>query len=313
MAYTVIPTRTNNDANSSADINQLMENIGVVKQLPALCYYGLNLSNAADTEHDITVNTGCCVDSTLAYIMILSTAITKRIDAGWSAGTNAGGLDTGNVGNTTEYFVWLIRKDSDGTIDALISASSTAPTMPAGYTYKKLLRGIRTDGSANIVNNQWLITDVTNDRSANLIVYDQKAKNTAGDAYAAGAWRTRVINTVNINEIPGASLASNQVTLPAGTYRLSAKIIAAQSGTNYSKWLSLLYNATATANISLGMVGCGTYADGTNHTTFINCEFTIASSSALELRIYPVNNLTGGTATNVDVETYLHAHFQKIG
>ena len=112
---------------------------------------GLTLSNAADTEHDITIAAGAARDSTDAYTLGLAAAITKQIDAAWAAGTNAGGLDTGSVGNNTWYHVWLIRKDSDGTIDALFSTSATAPTMPAGYTYKRRIGSVLTNGSANII------------------------------------------------------------------------------------------------------------------------------------------------------------------
>jgi hypothetical protein len=54
------------------------------------------------------------------------------------------------VANTV-YYVFLIRKDSDGSIDALFSLSATAPTMPAGYTYKRMIRRQVTDAAANII------------------------------------------------------------------------------------------------------------------------------------------------------------------
>jgi len=112
---------------------------------------GLILSNAADADHDITIAAGVARDSTDAYTMGLAAAITKQIDASWAAGNNAGGLDTGAVGNSTWYHVWLIRKDSDGSIDALFSTSATAPTMPAGYSYKRRIGSVLTNGSANLI------------------------------------------------------------------------------------------------------------------------------------------------------------------
>jgi hypothetical protein len=48
---------------------------------------------------------------------------------------------------------------------------------------------------------------------------DQKADGTAGGGSTTGSWQTRVLNTSVFNNITGASLASNQVTLAtAGTY-----------------------------------------------------------------------------------------------
>lgn len=111
---------------------------------------GLIMSDAADTEHDITISVGACRDSTNASDLVLAAAITKRIDAAWAAGDGNGGIDTGSVGNSTWYHVYVIKKDSDGSIDALFSTNVSSPTMPAGYTYKRRIGSVLTNGSANI-------------------------------------------------------------------------------------------------------------------------------------------------------------------
>lgn len=113
---------------------------------------GLTYARAADTDHDTTIAVGTARDSTDAQNIVLASAITKQIDAAWAVGTNAGGMDTGSVGNTTWYFIWLIKRSDTGVVDALYSTSSTAPTMPTNYNYKRLIGMVRTDGSANIVN-----------------------------------------------------------------------------------------------------------------------------------------------------------------
>lgn len=51
---------------------------------------------------------------------------------------------------------------------------------------------------------------------------DQKPSGTDGGTFTSGAWRTRTLNTEIVNTITGASLASNQITLPAGTFRITA-------------------------------------------------------------------------------------------
>ena len=53
-----------------------------------------------------------------------------------SVGT-AGGIDVARVSGQM-YYLWLIGKD-DGTLAGLFSASNTAPTMPTGYTWRRLL------------------------------------------------------------------------------------------------------------------------------------------------------------------------------
>jgi hypothetical protein len=113
---------------------------------------GFQMVQAADTDHDVTFGAGFATDSTYAYALRTTASMTKQIDAAWAVGDAAGGLDTGAVGNNTFYYHWVIRKDSDGSIDHLWSASTSSPTMPAGYTYKRMTGwSVRTNGSANII------------------------------------------------------------------------------------------------------------------------------------------------------------------
>jgi len=106
------------------------------------------ISNGTDTAHDIDISSGKCRDTTDTYnLEVTSSGLTIALDS-----TGVNGLDTGSVAADTWYYIWLIRKDSDGSIDALFSLSATSPTMPSGYTYKRRIRGaVLTDVSANII------------------------------------------------------------------------------------------------------------------------------------------------------------------
>jgi hypothetical protein len=55
-----------------------------------------------------------------------------------------------------------------------------------------------------------------------LQVQDQKPSGTGGGSITSGSWHTRTLNTVVENGISGASLISNQITLPAGSYYIEA-------------------------------------------------------------------------------------------
>ena len=112
---------------------------------------GLTLSNAADADHDITVAAGTCWDGTKAQILNLAGALTKQLDAGWSVGDAAGGLDTGAVAANTDYFVFAIYRSDTGVTDALYSLSGASPTMPTNYTHQRLIGMVHTDGSSNII------------------------------------------------------------------------------------------------------------------------------------------------------------------
>jgi hypothetical protein len=124
--------------------------------LPRMWISGLVPSQAADTSHDTTISEGECRDSTNAENLILASAITKRIDAAWAVGTDQGGLDgsesvDGTPDANTWYHIWLIKRSDTGVVDALYSESSSDPTMPTNYDYKRLIGSVLTDGSANII------------------------------------------------------------------------------------------------------------------------------------------------------------------
>lgn len=68
------------------------------------------------------------------------------------SGAGALGLDTGSEASNTWYYLWLIRKSSDGTVSAIFSTSSSSPTMPADYDQKRLLPiAVRNDTSSDII------------------------------------------------------------------------------------------------------------------------------------------------------------------
>jgi microcystin-dependent protein len=128
-----------------------------VAPLAMNCLEGCALTNdAGDLSHDIAISKGRRRNSTNVTDMVLSAALTKQIDAAWAVGTGAGGMDTGAVGATSTYYVYLI-SSADGVtlVDALFSLSATAPTMPGGYTLFRMIGALRTDASANILPGTW--------------------------------------------------------------------------------------------------------------------------------------------------------------
>ena len=128
----------------------LNDNFSDISDLTLDSIQGLHTSNGADASHDIDITTGAATDSTNASVLVLGTAITKQIDASWSVGTAAGGLDTGSVTTSTWYAIWLIKRSDTGVVDALFSTSFSSPTMPTNYDYKRYIGAVLTDGSSNI-------------------------------------------------------------------------------------------------------------------------------------------------------------------
>lgn len=111
---------------------------------------GLALSNDSDADHDIAIAVGSCRDSADKRTLSLSSILTKRIDATWAAGDDAGGMFTGSVTTDTWYHLFLVRKTSDGSIDAGVDTSITAANIPSGYVEYRRIGSVKTDGSSNI-------------------------------------------------------------------------------------------------------------------------------------------------------------------
>jgi hypothetical protein len=81
-----------------------------------------------------------------------------------------------------------------------------------------------------------------------LHVQDQKASGTAGGSTGSTTdYFTRDLNTVVVNQITGASLSSNQVTLPAGTY-----VIDGGAPSTQLRHKARLYNVSTSARALLG-------------------------------------------------------------
>ena len=143
---------TKNYASGIETMRRAMTTGSTATGLPRGYIDGLITSNnGTDADHNIDIAAGACRDSTNAADLVLSAAITKRIDASWAVGSGNGGLDTGSVGNATWYHVWLIKRSDTGVVDALFSTSATAPTMPANYDFKRRIGAVLTNGSANII------------------------------------------------------------------------------------------------------------------------------------------------------------------
>jgi hypothetical protein len=113
-----------------------------------------------------------------------------------------------------------------------------------------------------------------------LHVQDEKSNTTAGGTFTSGAFRTRDLNTVKTNGITGASLAANQITLPAGTYYIDAHAPAAVVDSHQVK----LRNTTDAADTLIGTIERARTTDSNVTRSFVSGRFTIASSKVFELQ-----------------------------
>lgn len=109
---------------------------------------GIISNNSGDVTNDLDISAVECRSDDDSDDIVVS-ALTKRIDATFVAGTNQGFLDTGTIGASEDLvYIYAIKNPSSGATDFLASKSPTAPTMPSGYTKKRRLGGRRWDGAA---------------------------------------------------------------------------------------------------------------------------------------------------------------------
>lgn len=147
-----------------------------------------------------------------------------------------------------------------------------------------------------------------------LIVADEKPAGTSGGTFTSGAWRTRDLNTVRYNTITGASLANNQVTLPAGTYYIYASAPAYEVG----KHKSVIYNISDSKIEIIGSPEeCRADSHASSNRSFIIGVVTITDNKVFEVQhrcedTYGTYGF-GWKANYSIVETYTQVFIQKIG
>lgn len=156
---------------------------------PSGFLWGLTLSNnGSDAANDIDIATGSALADGDLGVMTLTSSITKRSDAAWAVGTGNGGMDTGSKANSSWGYVWLIGRSDTGVIDALFSASATAPTMPAGYDQKRRIGAVRFGAS-----------------TAPILAFKQFEDNFIWDV---------IVNDLALTNNPGTSAVNRTLTAP---------------------------------------------------------------------------------------------------
>lgn len=108
--------------------------------------------NGTDSTNDIDFTTGECRDVADADDIIISSALTKQIDASFGEGTNQGMMDSGSIGASAVSVAIFAIGDStrvkDPDIVATLSSPSTGPTMPSGFDTKRYLYSLYWNGSS---------------------------------------------------------------------------------------------------------------------------------------------------------------------
>lgn len=141
-------------------------NVSIAAAYPiGYLYGGVISNNTSDATNDLDISACYCRASDDSCNISVS-ALTKRVDATFSAGTGNGGLDTGTIGAVADVIYIYAISDGASTTDILFSKDSSAPTMPGGYTKKRLIGTRYWTGSAWI---KWYTKGTGNEKT---VYYD---------------------------------------------------------------------------------------------------------------------------------------------
>ncbi len=139
----------------------------------------------------------------------------------------------------------------------------------------------------------------------------QLAAGTSGGGCTLSTWNVRALSTEVVDTGNHASIASNQITLSAGTYRVRASAPAFKAESHRIR----LRNVTDGTTVA---VGGGAYCSSVDNTTthsHLSGRFTIAASKALELQHHTgatqAGNGLGVGSSSGEVEVYAEIEFWK--
>ena len=113
------------------------------------------------------------------------------------------------------------------------------------------------------------------------IFHDAKADTVNGGTFTSGAFRTRDLNTSQFNNITSCSLASNQITLPAGSYQIygSAPVF------DVNRHQARFQNITDSSTTILGMSNfTRVFSDSSTGMASIQGAFTITGTKVFEFQ-----------------------------
>jgi len=151
-------------------------------------------------------------------------------------------------------------------------------------------------------------------------IVDEKPTGTAGGVFASGAWRTRMLNTIRNNDGNNATLNTNQITLPAGTYIFEGYAPAGYVDGHQCR----LQNITDGTTIAYGSnANCSnpsaSATDNIVTVSQVSGKFTITGTKTFELQHYSSSSsaATGGFGAAVSaasgVEVYAQLKIWKVG
>lgn len=232
----------------------------------------LSITNNSAQQVTVTFNSAVLVNS--SGYPIFSGAQTLTINLSTNG---ANGLDVGSQGFTTWYYVYAISNGS--TVAGLASNSSTAPTLPAGYTYVVLLGSF------------FSLTSTT------MRVSRQAGNRVQNVAQSATAVATILSGTANVSFWTSQSIAS---AVPPTATRISLQLyFSASAGANSNNAIGVAPNSNYGTTVTAVPQPPVAYAfNPLNQTT----QFVKSVLADMELETYAI---FFGSTSSASLNTYI--------
>lgn len=258
---------------------------------------------AANAGSEYTPNASAFRNAVSAAVRVNTVQSSKDLDAD-ILDTTAYDLGSGNTnappGQADGDALWSRRRDG--------SVQNYIALLAGGQLYTRTRRG--GTWSAWIAQATRGYVDAA--IGSILHVRDAKASGTPAGGSTAGSYLSRTLNTVVTNTISGASLASNQITLPAGTYEFEAFV----PGFGCGGFKAKLYNVTDGADVLIGSTAVAEATYLTADRSRIFGRFTLAATKSLDIRmrcnVSRASNGLGASLGYGDAEIFTEAAIKKI-
>lgn len=231
-------------------------------------------------------------------------------------GTNFQLVDPGLARNVSAYIATLL-DDADaatarGTLGLGTIATQAANNVAitggsiAGITDLAVADGGTgaSTAAAARTNLGAILTDAVFPGAIVCIAENQQSSGTAAGTLTSGADTVRTLNTLVYNRNTMASLSSNRLTLPAGTWEIEWFAAIGGDEVDNGRHQSFLYNQTDTTEVQRGTAGDINETSGQAATLFSvgSTVVTIADAKAFEIRHR--TTIGGGTVRQGDAGSF---------
>lgn len=159
-----------------------------------------------------------------------------------------------------------------------LTGTPTAPTATVG------------DNSTQIATTAFVLASIpVSSNMAYMQVQDQKTSGTDSGTPVPSTWTNRDLNTIVINQISGATLTSNTVSLPSGTYYIEASAPFRITAGNRLR----IFNNTDSNQLLLGTTAY-TNTNTESPRSCVTGQFTIAATKSISLQYHVSSGGTSG-------------------